>query len=252
VVSRAVRLIEHGQERFVKVIRSGPKARGRLVLAPDPGDQVARARRLMSAWYGREDGGYAVLARTNAELAPVAAAALEQGIPYQSAQDGLLLGEDRVAAVIQALRTAEGWKSSLADLDGFLRASDAISAPVRHSVIAWAAGLDRLADLPDAIVGAAHRNAELRTDDARLVLATMHTTKGLEFDHVAVIGLDDGRFPSERTLNEADDRTRALEEERRLAYVAWTRARCSLLLVFDPAAPSVFLREAFDEDELAA
>jgi DNA helicase-2/ATP-dependent DNA helicase PcrA len=80
----------------------------------------------------------------------------------------------------------------------------------------------------------------------------MHTTKGLEFDHVAVIGLDEGAFPSERTLTEATDPTRALEEERRLAYVAWTRARKSLLLVYDPAVPSPFLREAFDDAELAA
>ena len=80
----------------------------------------------------------------------------------------------------------------------------------------------------------------------------MHTTKGLEFDHVAVLGMDDGGFPSERTLSEAADRQRALEEERRLAYVAWTRARRSLLLLYDPAAPSVFLQEAFDPAELAA
>jgi hypothetical protein len=46
-------------------------------------------------------------------------------------------------------------------------------------------------------------------------------------------------FPSRRTLEEAEDPVRALEEERRLAYVAWTRARRSLLLVYDPFAPSV-------------
>jgi superfamily I DNA/RNA helicase len=68
--------------------------------------------------------------------------------------------------------------------------------------------------------------------------------------HVAVIGLDDGVFPSRRTLEEADDPARALEEERRLAYVAWTRARHSLLLVYDPFAPSIFMREAFSEAEL--
>ena len=38
---------------------------------------------------------------------------------------------------------------------------------------------------------------------------------------------------------------RAYEEERRLAYVAWTRARRSLTLLYDPAAPSPFLLEAF-------
>jgi superfamily I DNA/RNA helicase len=92
--------------------------------------------------------------------------------------------------------------------------------------------------------------AELRRDDAALTLATAHGTKGLEFDHVAVIGLDAGRVPSARSIAEAVEPERALEEERRLAYVAWTRARRSLTLVYDPGAPSQFLLEAFDADEL--
>ena len=58
------------------------------------------------------------------------------------------------------------------------------------------------------------------------------------------------RFPSARSLADAPDPGRAMEEERRLAYVAWTRARRSLTLVYDPAAPSSFLLEAFDPDEL--
>jgi superfamily I DNA/RNA helicase len=252
VVARAVRLIEHGQERFVKVIRTGPAAVGHLVLAPDPADPVARARRLLDDWYGREDGGYAVLARTNAELSPIAAAALERDIPYQAAQDGLLLNDDGVAVALARLWAADGWQSSLADLDLFLREADGVTSHLRQAMLAWAAGLESIADLPVAVERATARNAVLHTDDARLVLATMHTTKGLEFDHVVVIGLDEGGFPSERTLSEAENRERALEEERRLSYVAWTRARRSLLLVFDPAAPSRFLREAFDDDELAA
>ena len=93
--------------------------------------------------------------------------------------------------------------------------------------------------------------ARLRTADAALVLATAHSTKGLEFDDVAVVDMDEGRFPSRRTLDEADDPARALEEERRLAYVAWTRARRSLTLVFDPASPSPFLLEAFVQEELS-
>ena len=84
------------------------------------------------------------------------------------------------------------------------------------------------------------------------MLATVHSTKGLEFDHVAVVGLDEGTFPSRRSIEEAEDPVRALEEERRLAYVAWTRAKRSLVLVYDPGAPSPFMREAFDESELAA
>jgi DNA helicase-2/ATP-dependent DNA helicase PcrA len=80
----------------------------------------------------------------------------------------------------------------------------------------------------------------------------VHGTKGLEFDHVAVVGLDEGRFPSRTSLEESDDPKRALEEERRLAYVAWTRAKQSLTLVYDPGAPSPFLREAFTVSELSA
>jgi superfamily I DNA/RNA helicase len=51
-------------------------------------------------------------------------------------------------------------------------------------------------------------------------------------------------------VTSSDDPARALEEERRLAYVAWTRARRTLMLVYDPASPSPFLLEAFDADEL--
>jgi DNA helicase-2/ATP-dependent DNA helicase PcrA len=117
--------------------------------------------------------------------------------------------------------------------------------------MAWAAAFDTL----DALAAAVHeyrgRLARLQRADARLSLATAHATKGLEFDHVAVIGLEAGRFPSRRTLDESPDPRRALEEERRLAYVAWTRARRSLTLVYDPDAPSPFLLEAFDPAELA-
>ena len=59
VVHRAARLVEHVTERFVKRIEAAPSATGTLVLAPDPGDDVARARRLLGAWYGRDVGGYA-------------------------------------------------------------------------------------------------------------------------------------------------------------------------------------------------
>ena len=104
--------------------------------------------------------------------------------------------------------------------------------------------------MTSAIADVRSRLSRLRRDDAALTLATAHGTKGLEFDHVAVIGMDEGRFPSARSIADAEDPARALEEERRLAYVAWTRARRSLTLVYDPDAPSMFLREAFDEWEL--
>jgi superfamily I DNA/RNA helicase len=62
--------------------------------------------------------------------------------------------------------------------------------------------------------------------------------------------MEAGRFPSRRSVSDAEDPDRALEEERRLAYVAWTRARRSLTLSYDPTLPSPFLLEAFGPDEL--
>ncbi len=123
---------------------------------------------------------------------------------------------------------------------------------LRAALVGWAVALPPGTGLAVAIADARARLARLRRPDAALVLATAHATKGLEWDHVAVLGMTEGRFPSARSLTEADDPARALEEERRLAYVAWTRARRSLTLVYDPNAPSRFMSEAFDEGDLAA
>ncbi|MEP6791488.1 MAG: 3'-5' exonuclease, partial [Ramlibacter sp.] len=59
-------------------------------------------------------------------------------------------------------------------------------------------------------------------------LMTVHSAKGLEFDCVFVTGLEEGLFPSERSMTEFE----GLEEERRLMYVAITRARSRLYLSY--------------------
>jgi len=65
------------------------------------------------------------------------------------------------------------------------------------------------------------------TDDAdRISLMTVHAAKGLEFDTVFVAGMEEEMFPSKRSI----DNLRSLEEERRLFYVAITRARKQCLL----------------------
>lgn len=66
------------------------------------------------------------------------------------------------------------------------------------------------------------------TDDEKIKLSTIHQAKGLEFDVVFVIMLCDGLFPSGRSLDSADGE----EEERRLFYVAVTRARNELYLSY--------------------
>jgi DNA helicase-2/ATP-dependent DNA helicase PcrA len=73
---------------------------------------------------------------------------------------------------------------------------------------------------------AAHANPD-DTEDEQLVLSTVHSAKGLEWRHVTIIGLLDGSFPSGYAL----DDPAAMEEERRLFYVAVTRAQERLTLV---------------------
>ncbi len=228
VVERAVALVGHNRERLAKHVRAGPDGRGSLVLVADPGDDVARARQLFGRWAGdlrsappRAGPSHAVLARTTAELAPYAAVALELGLPYWAERDHLSFDPDDAAS-------APGWAFGLA--------------------ATWTTPAPRT--LRQALAAAAARRADLGQRDAALLLATVHATKGLEFDVVACVGLDEGRFPNVRALQEAAEPARQLEEERRLAYVAWTRARHSLELVYDPGGPSPFIQEAFHEREL--
>ena len=83
--------------------------------------------------------------------------------------------------------------------------------------------------------------AEEFQEDESLTLSTIHQAKGLEWDAVFMIGLTEGQFPHQRCL-EPEER---LEEERRLFYVAMTRARRYLTLT----APIV--NSAFGSSDLA-
>ena len=73
-------------------------------------------------------------------------------------------------------------------------------------------------------------------------LMTIHIAKGLEFDYVFVVGVNEGMLPHERSMVSEDQ----IEEERRLMYVAMTRARKSLYLLFYQF-PSRFLNEIPNE-----
>ena len=89
-------------------------------------------------------------------------------------------------------------------------------------------------------------------DDA-IVMMTMHSSKGLEFPHVYLVGFEDGLFPGMRTIGDHEE----MEEERRLCYVAITRAKKNLTISYakqrmlygrtNAALPSRFLREIPEE-----
>ena len=66
-------------------------------------------------------------------------------------------------------------------------------------------------------------------DDPKVTIMTIHAAKGLEYDTVFLVGWEEGLFPSQRALDEGG--TASLEEERRLAYVAITRARRRAVII---------------------
>ena len=86
-------------------------------------------------------------------------------------------------------------------------------------------------------------------DGNRVTLMTVHSAKGLEYDYVYIVGMEEGLFPSSRSVESLSD----LEEERRLMYVAITRAKRAVMLSYaemrrvwgktENASPSRFLKE---------
>ncbi len=108
---------------------------------------------------------------------------------------------------------------------------------------------DTLSDFLDR--AALVSDADSFDEHAPVTLLTLHSAKGLEFDHVFLAGLEEGVFPHSRSLGREAD----LEEERRLCYVGMTRARESLTLTravyrrmygnerLAGSMPSRFLRE---------
>jgi DNA helicase-2/ATP-dependent DNA helicase PcrA len=117
----------------------------------------------------------------------------------------ILLDESGYTAMLQADRSAEsaGRLENLAELTRAMEEYESLQAFLEH-------------------VSLVMENDEARQGE-RVTIMTIHAAKGLEFDTVYLPGWEEGVFPSQRALDEGG--LAALEEERRLAYVAITRAR---------------------------
>ncbi|MCB1996108.1 MAG: ATP-binding domain-containing protein, partial [Rhodoferax sp.] len=143
-------------------------------------------------------------------------------------------GQDRIENLEELVNAAEAFVTQ----EGF--GKDAVALPVDEQVPDSVAGTP--AAVPDADTGEimsplaaflTHASLEAGDNQAQagsdaVQLMTVHSAKGLEFDAVFITGVEEGLFPHENALSDAD----GLEEERRLMYVAITRARQRLYLSF--------------------
>lgn len=255
VVRVASRLVGVNRERVAKKIVAvvSPadcrRVRTWRLTGPDGPDRLA-AR--LAAW-ASPDHRVAILARTRTGLTPYLMALLRTGVPHATAVHApiespavaALVAELRSAAehvppfhTLMALRAGRGWRRSdpddtLADED-----HDALDA-----ALGWATWHRRVDSYLAAHDAALERLRQLRDPLAPIELTTIHGSKGREWDTVAVVGLEADSLPNRRSVEQSDQPARAMEEERRLAYVAVTRARRRLVLAYDPARPSPFLAE---------
>jgi DNA helicase-2/ATP-dependent DNA helicase PcrA len=256
VVAASRRLIATNAERFEKRIEATPGRRAEptaIVMMASAGHDWADRLAGLAASEAASGRGCCILARTRAELTPVALALLRAGRPHATTLP-TPLEADPVRALLDAARRLPGADPPFSSLlrlramrrwrrgDGDDALGDDDHAAI-DSLLGWAVAFGRLDRFLAAGEEVMARLALLRDPSAPIELVTVHGAKGREWPTVVVIGFEEDRFPNRRALLGATDPTRAIEEERRLGYVALTRATRRLVLAFDPARPSRFLEE---------
>jgi DNA helicase II / ATP-dependent DNA helicase PcrA len=219
---------------------------------------------------GRVDAGvwgrfgfadFAVLARTDAQLAPLVEALDRAGIPFQKRSHDRLADRPGIEAVVSRLRQEDGQHppgdvtpvavllrhvatAAAQALDGTTTDGTAttlgeIDAAVDMlSPLAERCGSDLNRFLAELALGAEVDTLDPRAD--RVSLLTLHAAKGLEFSVVFIVGCEDGLLPlrwggrmtgrSSRCSLAGGDQTEDTAEERRLFFVGMTRARSRLIL----------------------
>ncbi len=136
---------------------------------------------------------------------------------YQAEREG----QDRIENLQELVNAAESFVTQ----EGFGR--EAVALPVDGQMVNPDTG-ETLSPLAAFLTHAALESGDNQAQAGQdaIQLMTVHASKGLEFDCVFITGMEEGLFPHENSMNDFD----GLEEERRLMYVAITRARRRLYL----------------------
>lgn len=132
------------------------------------------------------------------------------------------------AEMIDMIENKLGYRQYLAEsLNGNVNSQDA-HRQVLNALKSIALGCKSSSDLQKRVgvlKNAAGKKSDRQMGSDFITLSTVHASKGLEFDHVFVIDMHDGLFPTYGSINSSEKDASAMEEEARLFYVALTRAR---------------------------
>jgi superfamily I DNA/RNA helicase len=216
-------------------------------LSPEPGEGWGVAPEAAGL------GDCAILLRTAALAPPIIKALGDHGIPFELTGDKPWWEEEPVRSLLdylrETLRRGEGelplgnlppveavrtaWEYLNRHGAAARRGKDRGSPVPPERLLSFAALYDKLPAMLDILsVSAAGEAPEIKREGVKVM--TIHAAKGLEFDHVFAAALEEGLLPftlyERRTPQRPEEDPAHIEEERRLLYVAMTRARKGLYL----------------------
>ncbi len=236
-------------------------AYARLALNPDDGVALLRVLNMPARGIGAKtvEPIRAVANERKISIWAAIRAAIENNPAGQAPLRGF-------SEIIEALQQEVHILGPAEFVDRILEKTGYLEMLEQHETAEDAARVENLRELVNAVAESAEEGqtlidvldrtalvADSDTFDERapVTLMTLHSAKGLEFEHVFLTGLEEGVFPHSRSMNSDDE----IEEERRLCYVGMTRAKETLTLTravyrriygnerVEGSSPSRFLQE---------
>jgi len=236
----------------------------RIANVPARGLSDVTMERLLAASHERHCSVFAAMRHTDvqAEFASNSRQAIAGFVAFVEDTGALLERDPGVPSLTQwaeKFLADSGYISDLRRSEKNIETADSrvrnikdLLAELDHAGSAAAKPAERIGSFLDDLTLDAEREEKKESDGDAVTLITMHSCKGLEFPHVFIVGLEDGLLPHSRSKLEG-----TLDEERRLFYVAITRAMQTLTMSHClsrkkygqalPCHPSPFLKEVPEE-----
>ncbi len=231
--------------RLHRIINNPPRGLGAKTI--ETADRMAQAEGVSLYQVVSDPYSYAPLEKATGKLMQFTV--MIEGLS-QLLNEGISLPEFYEEVMLQTgyiqMLTAKPTEENKTRLENIRELKSSILAYVKNAETPTLAGfLEEIALYTDI--------EEYNDSDDAAVMMTMHSAKGLEFPYVYLVGVEEGLFPGTRAIGELEE----MEEERRLCYVAITRAKKKLTVSYarqrmlygrtNAAMPSRFLKEIPDD-----